>query len=333
MRIRPSAPEGGGEPFRDASVWTAHDFPVQRAWVRPLEARHLAEIDRALSRARRAGVPFWALRPADFPLDETAALLRAAGRDLEDGPGFAVLGGFPVARYDEDDALLAYAGLSAHLGRIVDQSYAGAKIVHVRDEGAGYGKDSRGYRSNAALRFHSDGAGLTGLLCLQTAAEGGASVLASAGEAHNAVLAAQPELHAVLAQGFRHHRRGEHAAGEPPVSAPIPVFAWHDGLLHCVYDRNQALWAADAGVTIAPEQVAAMDALDAALARPEAQLHMELQAGDIQYVNNFSILHARAAYRDGPQRRRHLLRLWLEPAESRWRGPTMRDLYVKSEAA
>jgi hypothetical protein len=321
------------KPFEDASVWTARDFPAQRSWVRRLEPRHLEEIDAALAAARRSGVPFWALRPADFPLHEAAELLSGAAHDLERGRGFAVIGGFPVERYGYDDNLLAYAGLSSYLGRVVDQSYAGAKIVDVRDTGATYSKDSRGYQSSAMLRFHSDGACLTGLMCLGAAAEGGLSVLTSAGTAHNAVLAERPDLYEVLAQGFRHHRRGEHAPGEPPVSEPIPVFSFHDGLMHCVYDRNQSLWAADAGVDISPRQIEAMDCLDAVLARPELQLHMEMQVGDIQYVNNFTILHARTAFRDGPGRQRHLLRLWLDAPESRWRGPTMRDLYVQSEAA
>lgn len=319
--------------FEDASVWTAADFPQPRSWVRMLEPRHLAEIDAALGAARRSGVPFWALRPAEFPLDATARLLEAAGDDLERGRGFSVIGGFPVERYGRDDNLLAYAGLSSYLGRIVDQSYSGAKVVEVRDTGAGYSKDSRGYQSSAMLRFHSDGACLTGLMCLGTAAEGGLSVLASAGAAHNAVLAERPDLYDVLARGFRHHRRGEHAPGEPPVSEPVPVFSFHDGLMHCVYDRNQSLWAADAGVEIAPREIEAMDCLDAVLARPELQLHMDLRLGDIQFVNNFTILHARTAYRDGPGRQRHLLRLWLDAPGSRWRGPTMRDLYVRAEAS
>jgi len=317
-------------PFEDKSVWTARDFPTPRTWVRQLEPPHLHEIDAALLRARRAETPFWALQPEAFPLPLTAALLREVGEDLERGRGFSVIGGFPVERYGYDDCLMAYAGLTCHLGRVVEQSYAGARIIDVRDTGAGYSKDSRGYLSNAMLRFHSDGACLTGLLCLGMAAEGGLSVLASAGAAHNVLLAERPDLYEVLAQGFRHHRRGEHAPGEPPVSDAIPVFSRYDGLVHCVYDRNQSLWAADAGVEITPRQIEAMDCLDEVLARPDMQLHMDLQIGDIQFVNNFTILHARTAYRDGPGRKRHLLRLWLDVPDSRWRGPTMRDLYVKA---
>ena len=40
---------------------------------------------------------------------------------------------------------------------------------------------------------------------------------------------------------------------------------------------------------------------------------MELAAGDIQWLSNHTVLHARTAYEDDPDpaRRRHLLRLWL----------------------
>jgi len=241
-----------------------------------------------------------------------------------------VIGGFPVDRYSRDENLIAYAGLSAHIGRIVDQSYAGAMIVDVKDQGVEYNALTRGYNTSARLLFHTDGACLTGLMCLGVPAEGGLSVLASSGTVHNLVLVERPDLHAVLRCGFHHHRRGEHAPGEMPISPePIPVFAYCDGLMHCTYDRNQALWAQEAGVVMAPEQFEALAYMDAALSRPELQLHMGLQLGDIQYANNFTVLHARTAYRDDARRQRHLLRIWLETAHSRWHGLTMRDLYTR----
>jgi alpha-ketoglutarate-dependent taurine dioxygenase len=40
---------------------------------------------------------------------------------------------------------------------------------------------------------------------------------------------------------------------------------------------------------------------------------MQLAPGDIQWLSNHTILHARTAYEDhrSPERKRHLLRLWL----------------------
>jgi hypothetical protein len=46
---------------------------------------------------------------------------------------------------------------------------------------------------------------------------------------------------------------------------------------------------------------------------------MELQPGDVQLVHNHTILHDRTAFEDHPEpeRKRHLLRLWLAPAGAR----------------
>ena len=46
---------------------------------------------------------------------------------------------------------------------------------------------------------------------------------------------------------------------------------------------------------------------------------MELEPGDIQLVHNHTILHDRTAFEDfpEPERKRHLLRLWLAPSTAR----------------
>ena len=46
---------------------------------------------------------------------------------------------------------------------------------------------------------------------------------------------------------------------------------------------------------------------------PGMAIEMDFRPGDIQWLSNYAALHARTAFRDypEPQRRRHLLRLWL----------------------
>jgi hypothetical protein len=41
---------------------------------------------------------------------------------------------------------------------------------------------------------------------------------------------------------------------------------------------------------------------------------MDLQPGDIQLINNYTILHSRTGFVDGPEphQQRHMLRLWLK---------------------
>jgi alpha-ketoglutarate-dependent taurine dioxygenase len=59
---------------------------------------------------------------------------------------------------------------------------------------------------------------------------------------------------------------------------------------------------------------AAMDRLDAMCADPKYHVAMEMRPGDIQFVNNYHVLHARKGYTDDREngRIRHLKRLWLE---------------------
>ena len=54
-----------------------------------------------------------------------------------------------------------------------------------------------------------------------------------------------------------------------------------------------------------------IDLYEAIANDPELYLDMELRPGDIQLISNHTILHARTAYEDDPDNRRHLLRLWL----------------------
>ena len=312
------------------SVWLAADSGATRSWVRRLAPELQDEIEASVRRAVALGKSYTDVGLADFPLPKTRSMLREVFNDLEDGAGFSVVGDFPVDRFTYEENLIGYAGISAHLGTLVDQNYAGAMKADVKDLGLAYGKDVRGYQSSAMLRFHTDGAVLTGLLCLQGAVEGGLSVLASSGALSNRIIEERPDLHEILVTGFHHHRRGEHAPGDHPVSpAPIPVFAFYDGLLHCTYDRNQSLWSAEEGIVFSPKQIEAMDYLDALLARPEYQLHMEMQKGDIQYLNNFTVMHARTEYRDSATQKRHLVRYWIDVPNGKRKGRTTRDLYVR----
>lgn len=321
------------EQVRDASVWSAADFAEPRAWVRPFTDEMVAEVDGAIEAAARAGLDFHSLTPETFPLPVTAPMLASALEDLESGPGFAVLGGFPTDRYDLDEQLLAFGGLSSHLGAVVPQTHKDERIIEVTDRDKPYDHTSRGYHSNQLLPFHTDGADYAGLMVLGMAAEGGRSVIASAPAVHNTILSERPDLWDVLNRGYLHHRRGEELPGEPPVSDErIPVFAFHDGLLHTMYNRNPIDWVTRAGYTLSEIEIEALDFLDAVVARPELQLSMEMQTGDIQLINNFVIFHSRTGYRDSADQIRHLLRIWISNDTSVRTGPTLLDLYNPNSA-
>jgi alpha-ketoglutarate-dependent taurine dioxygenase len=75
---------------------------------------------------------------------------------------------------------------------------------------------------------------------------------------------------------------------------------------------------------LSPAQRAALDAFIGQALREDLQLGMALEPGDIQLLNNSVILHARTGFIDHeePERRRHLLRLWLNVEDGRPVDPT-----------
>lgn len=332
---------GGSTPtmgFATHADGDRHKESAERPWAVALSEPMRAEIDRNVQRLLAAGFDWRNIDTTSFPLEASQSLLSVVRRQIEQGCGFAVITGLPIpegADADSPDAAsqtainLAYGGLCSHLGVITAQTHRNDLMIEVTDIGQPYDHTSRGYSSNKALPFHTDGADVAALLCLSNSAEGGQSVLVSALAVFDCIKQERPELLPILMQGFYHHRRGEQPEGESPLSSrPVPVFSFHDQLLHCMYNRNPIQWAEKEGIQLTPAQYEALDFFDAVCARDDMQLHMAMRAGDIQLVNNFTILHSRTAYRDSRQQRRHLKRLWLSLPDAIRKGPTLLDLYA-----
>ena len=95
-----------------------------------------------------------------------------------------------------------------------------------------------------------------------------------------------------------------------PVFSPMP-----DGGLVATYVRSAMLKAQRFPEVprLTPQLIAACDAMDALANDPAIHLDMDFQPGDMQFLNNHAILHARDRYEDfeEPDRKRHMLRLWL----------------------
>ena len=60
-------------------------------------------------------------------------------------------------------------------------------------------------------------------------------------------------------------------------------------------------------------QIEVLHLFDEIAQEPGLPLDMDFQPGDVQWLLNYAALHSRTAYVDypEPERRRHLLRLWL----------------------
>jgi alpha-ketoglutarate-dependent taurine dioxygenase len=317
------------QPIEEPTAWKASDFTESRSWVLDLTGEMAEEIYTAAGRLAAAGVSFRDVVGDEVELGATKDLIAEAYTELNARRGFTVIAGMPVDDHGYEENLLAYSVVASQFGRVVVQNYEGDFVVDVIDKGVPYSHQSRGYSSNKLLPFHTDGADYAGLLCLGTAADGGMSLIASTAEVYNEVLRTRPGDLEVLQRGFYHHRRGQHDPGEPPLSPErVPVFTMHDGLLHCCYNRNPIDWAEKEGIELTGREVEALDNFDAILARPDMRLSMGLQKGDMQFINNYTVLHSRTEYMDDAAHKRHLVRLWLDDTDGLRNGYSLLDLYV-----
>ena len=311
------------------AAWRSAEISQSTRWRFELEPAVAAQMAEAARTAAAACPSVADVDRTHFHIPLAEGLCDRIHDELENGVGFAVVGGLPFDGLTYDEQLALTLGLSDHVGKVVPQNYELQRIVDIRDEGIEYSHRSRGYRSNKHLPFHTDGAHLFSLTCLDIAEEGGETIIVSASAVYNKMVEENPDALAVLCRGFYHHRRGQHDPGEPPLSTErVPVFAFHKGLLHCCYNRNPVEWAEKEGVRLSGREIDALDALDDILGRDEMQLKLNLQPGESALVNNFITLHSRTEYRDGPGRRRHLLRVWMTDPRSRRDGVSLLQLYV-----
>jgi hypothetical protein len=105
----------------------------------------------------------------------------------------------------------------------------------------------------------------------------------------------------------------------------LPVFTeWHDRLfVRCIPPYIWASQRHEEAPRLSDIQVEALQALVAMADDPSNFVHMELLPGDMQFINNYHVLHGRTAYEDDRSSGhvRHLKRLWLETTVLESRPP------------
>jgi hypothetical protein len=306
------------------SAWCGADMAARGDWIEPLGDAELDELARAAEPWLAGDADPSQLTRDAFPLPRLAPRLARLSGELLGGRGFALWRGLPVARWGARRSAIAFLGIGAHLGRARSQNAQGDLLGHVRDMGLSSSDPHvRIYQTRERQTFHTDSADFVALLCLNEARAGGLSALVSSHTLYNSMRARRPDLAAALFEALATDRRGE----VPPNAKPyfeIPVFNWHAGHLSTIYQRqyiDSAQRFADAP-RLSDRQIEALNLFDTLTDDPALHFTMRLQAGDMQFVHNHSLLHDRTAFVDWPEkhRRRHLLRLWLAP-EAGWPLP------------
>jgi hypothetical protein len=305
----------------DASAWYGLDLKGRTDWIERLSEAEIAEVESAVREFAKSSFDITVISTDDFPLPTLGPRLHHLLDEVLSGRGFVLIKALPVQRWTKREAAIAFLGIGIHLGSLRMQNAGGHLLGHVRDLGrSSLEPETRIYQTRERQTHHTDSCDVVGLLCLRAAKSGGLSSLVSSTTIFNEMRRRRPDLLRVLLDPIETDRRGEVPEGGKPYFS-IPVFNWHEGLVSAIYQRQYIESARRfPGVApLSPFQIQALDLFDELANAPVLNLMMELQPGDMQFVHNHTILHDRTAFEDfpEPERKRHLLRLWLAPTNAR----------------
>jgi hypothetical protein len=315
------------------SAWTGADMRGREAeWSYRLSPSEIAEIEAALKLVQARGLDIADIRREDFPLPTLGPVLDRLRTEVLDGRGFVLLRGVPVADRPIAESAIAYWGLGSYFGSARSQNAQGHLLGHVYDLGGSSATNPniRSYATSERQNFHIDRCDVVALLCLRRAKAGGLSAIVSSMTVHNVMAARRPDLLDRLYQPFPVDRRGEVPEGKAPFYE-APVFNEYAGNLSVLYSRlhigsSQRFPEAR---RLTAEDIEALDMLADLAGDPDLRLDMNFMPGDIQFLHNHTILHARSAYDDWSEveRKRHLLRLWLAAPGARPLPPVFAPRY------
>lgn len=285
------------------------------AWLYQLSPTEVTDLENAARHFLSLGRDIGEITKQTFPLTTFSTHVQCLSEKLLAGAGIEVLRGLPTAGYTQEFSAAIFCGLGAHLGSARSQNAQGHILGHVRDIGGDVSDpNSRIYQTCERQTFHTDSADVVGLLCIQEAKQGGRSLLVSAESIYNRMKAERPDLLEKLFDPIATDRRGEIPEGAKPFME-IPVLNWHMGRLTVFYQRQyiDSAQRFDGAIRLTKDHVEALDMFDALANDPELCFGMQLEPGDMQFVYNHSQLHDRTGFLDwpDPEKRRHLMRLWL----------------------
>ncbi|KAJ6782224.1 hypothetical protein PWT90_10205 [Aphanocladium album] len=294
--------------------WLGKQYSEEMSCVVLLEPQDLIELNDALAHFKSLGLDGDLVDKPNFPLPLLSKKLDAMRSEVYGGRGFALLRGLDVNQYSADDLTIIYLGVQCYIGnQFGRQDKKGNMLVHIVADSSSQTQANHHRHSTAPITFHNEESGdVISWLTRSTAASGGRCIIASAHTVYNILAATRPDLIRVLARS------------DWPFA--LPVLQYHDGNMIINFGRTALMGSAShprpaSLPQLTPIQMEALDAIEA-IAKA-TQLEMKTMAGDMHFINNFTVLHRREGFVDGQManEKRHLVRMRLRDDELGWAVP------------
>lgn len=293
-------------------------------YIVQLDKAEVASINAAVQYFHASGETLECVSTKTFPLPIALTdRLRGISKEVHQGKGFAVLRGIDPQAYSNFDNALIFCGLASHVGSCRGSNRLGKALDHIRDaredkivlENKSTEVCLSAAKLPAEMKFHADGAygDIIAMYVKNVGFSGGSQYLASFWQTFNVLKETSPETLQILAEDVCF----------PAESSPAYLLEeGHQPLMYCQDDKVicQLTWNPFKNSTTltAAQREAMVKVNDVAR---QICVKLDHEPGDIQFVNNLALLHARDAYADSGSQKRHMMRLGLRDPELCWQTP------------
>ncbi len=233
--------------------------------------------------------------------------------------GAVIVDGLPAERYSELDNRKLCGAFSSLVGKLMEQNKQGVTLYDVKNKNPADPSKVRKSITNLAQPFHTDGgwhrkpAKYVGLYCIRNAQNGGGSKITSILTAFETMLKEHPEHVHTLLENHPWDMQGEHAEHETGVLLN-PVFEAHEGQFMSRYYDSYIRGGYKLSDKPVPKELDAALLCLADVINGQPNIKFEMSSGQFQYLNNWTVLHAREAFDDTettPETQtRHVIRVW-----------------------
>jgi hypothetical protein len=298
------------------AAWRGDQLVKSDSWVYLLSEEQIAELEVLGTRFVETDPDLRFVQKEEYPLVACAEAVSEWGRDVDSGRGFVLVRGLRTHLYSDALSAAIYYILGLHMGDPIRQNEMGDLVdsVYATSEKTMDDPTAKSSKVRDNLVYHSDSSDIVALMCLRPAMEGGASCLVSGAEIYNELLRRRPDLAPLLFEPY-HFDWKRQDTNAPANTYATPIIDMTDGIFSMYAGSLYILTAQDYPEVprLTPEQIEVLKLFDEIAYEPGMAIEMDFRPGDIQWLSNYAALHARVIYNDypEPQRRRHLLRLWL----------------------
>ena len=304
------------KPVTNESAWRGSELAKTRDWLFHLSSDQVARMEEIGKKFVADDPDLRYVQASDYPVPWMKEALASWGHDVDYGRGFVLVRGLKPHLYSDTLSAAIFYILTLHMGDPMQQNEMGDLIDHVYATSDKTMNDPGALPSKVRDRlvFHSDSSDVVALMCLRPGKSGGASLLVSGAQIYNEILKRRPDLAPLLLEPFHWDWKRQDPQA-PANTYTSPMVSLVDGVFSS-YAGATFIFSAQEypGVPkLTPQQIEVVNLFDEITVEPGMAIATDFQPGDIQWLSNYAALHSRDAFIDypEPQRRRHLLRVWL----------------------